>query len=258
MQSQVFEQIWQTVKDKFFDPKLRGVDWVAEKKRYQKQAEDASSQEAFAEVVNRMLAELKTSHTYYYTPQDPQYYQLAAIFWSFLESKLKPFLHNGSLDYVGIGISTEAQAGKIFVHAVYDGLPAALAGVKLGDQIADVDGKPFHPIRSFADKEGKPARLRVQRESDLGSDKVIVVQPKRFDPTTMFLDAMKASVKLIEKERTKVGYVHVWSYAGEIYQEELEDELNGRLRDADGLVLDLAMAGAAPTPIIFGPSSRLR
>lgn len=61
--SEVFQQVWQTVKDKFFDPKLRGLDWEAMKQRYGKEAEAADSAEEFASAVNRMLAELKTSHT---------------------------------------------------------------------------------------------------------------------------------------------------------------------------------------------------
>ncbi|MBA3833522.1 MAG: hypothetical protein H0X34_16850 [Chthoniobacterales bacterium] len=89
---EVFQQVWQTVKDKFFDPKLRGVDWVAMKQRYGKEAEAADSPEEFASTVNRMLAELKTSHTEYYTREEPEYYQLAGIFWSFARDKFQPFL----------------------------------------------------------------------------------------------------------------------------------------------------------------------
>lgn len=237
--TEVFQEVWQTVKDNFFDPKLRGVDWEAMRQRYGKEAEEADSTGKFASAVNRMLSELKTSHTRYYTREEPEYYQLAGIFWSFAGEKLKPFLPGGTPQYVGIGISTAAIDGKIFVRAVFDGSPAAIAGLRAGDQILDVDRKPFHPIHSFADKRDQPVQLRVQRTPDAASVTVLPVTPKALDPATMFLDAMKASVHVIEKEGVKVGYIHIWSYAGEVYQEQLEEELNGRLRDADGLVLDL-------------------
>lgn len=236
--SELFQEVWQTVRDNFFDPQLRGVDWDAMRQRYGEEAEKTGSVEEFSTVVNRMLSELKTSHTRFYTQEEPEYYQLAGIFWSFAGEKLKPFMREGLPRYPGIGISTAVINGKTFVRAVFDGAPAAAGGLRVGDQIIDVDGKPFHPIRSFENAE-QPVQIRVQRTSDASSVTVLPVTPKVLDPATMFLDAMKASVQVIDKDGMKVGYVHVWSYAGEVYQEQLEEELNGRLRDADGLVLDL-------------------
>src|SRR6202049_1253860 len=40
----------------------------------------ASSEEALASVINSMLSELHASHTRYYTPHEPEYYQLSGIF----------------------------------------------------------------------------------------------------------------------------------------------------------------------------------
>lgn len=251
--AEVFQEVWQTVKDNFFDPKLKGVDWDAMRQRYGKEAEAADSVDEFARVVNRMLSELKTSHTRYYTQEEPEYYQLAGIFWSFAGEKFKPFLPGSTPKYVGIGISTATIDDKVFVRAVLDGSPAATAGVRLGDQILDVDEKGFHPIRSFAEKRDQPVQIRVQRTPDVGSVTVLPVTPKALDPTTMFLDAMKASVEVIEKDGTKVGYVHIWSYAGEAYQEQLEDELSGRLRDADGLILDLRDGWGGANPNYLWP-----
>jgi carboxyl-terminal processing protease len=64
----------------------------------------------------------------------------------------------------------------------------------------------------------------------------------------MFLDAMKASVEILQCDGVKVGYVHIWSYAAESYQAQLDVELNGRLRGADALVIDLrdGWGGASP------------
>lgn len=250
--TEVFEQVWQTVKDNFFDPKLRGVDWDAMRQRYGEEAAEADSAEEFATIVNRMLSELKTSHTRYYTREEPEYYQLAGIFWSFVGEKLKPFMREGVPHYRGIGISTAVIDGKTFVRAVLDGAPAAAGGLRVGDQIIDVDGKPFHPIRSF-EKADEPVQMRVQRTPDVASVTVLPVTPKVLDPATMFLDAMKASVQVIDKDGIKVGYVHVWSYAGEVYQEQLEDELSGRLRDADGLVLDLRDGWGGANPNYLWP-----
>jgi carboxyl-terminal processing protease len=59
---------------------------------------------------------------------------------------------------------------------------------------------------------------------------------------------MHASTQIIQRDGKKIGYVHIWSYAGDQYQEQLESDLfYGRLREADGLVLDLRDGwGGAP------------
>ncbi|MGH2414850.1 MAG: S41 family peptidase, partial [Microcystaceae cyanobacterium] len=87
-----------------------------------------------------------------------------------------------------------------------------------------------------------------QRLPEPNNQEDLTVIPKRLDASKMFLEAMESSLQVIERERKKVGYVHIWSYAGEQYQQLLEQELvYGRLREADGLVLDLRGGwGGAP------------
>ena len=75
-----FEEIWRTVRDRFYDPHLHGLDWSAVRERYLPDATRASSEEALASVINSMLSELHASHTRYYTPYEPEYYQLSDIF----------------------------------------------------------------------------------------------------------------------------------------------------------------------------------
>src|ERR1043166_9716109 len=110
----VFNEIWQTVRDQFFDPRLNGLDWNTARERYAARAEHARTADDFASVVNEMLSELRSSHTHYYTSQSTEYFQLCGIFWSTLEPKLKQFLASGRPDYVGIGVSTVSRGGKGF------------------------------------------------------------------------------------------------------------------------------------------------
>lgn len=246
----VFEQVWQTVRDNFYDPNFNGVNWQAMRQKYRSQATAAKSPTESAIVINQMLGELKTSHTRFYTQAEPAYYQLSGIFRSSVYNKLKPFLPDGKLQYTGIGIFTQEKAGKTFVSAVLDGSPAATAGLKVGDQLLSVDNQPFRAIASFANKAGQSVFVQIQRTSDPASTQTIAVTPKVLDPSTMFLDAMKASVQVIEQGGRKIGYVHVWSYADEAYQDQLERELTvDRLKDTDGLIWDLrdGWGGASPS-----------
>lgn len=247
----IFNQVWQEVNENFFDPNFNGVDWKAMRGKYEPQVKQAQSREGFASVINQMLSELNTSHTHLYTPDEPAYYQLLGIFYprsTDLQKQLKNFFPNDKIEYSDIGIFTKDINGKTIVRAILDGSPAAKAGLLVGDEILSVDDSPFQPIQSFAGKAGQEVKLRIQRTPNPNSQQEITVTPKMFDAITMFLDAMKASTQVIEREGKKIGYVHIWSYAGDQYQEQLEEELMyGRLPDADALVLDLRDGwGGAP------------
>jgi carboxyl-terminal processing protease len=100
-------------------------------------------------------------------------------------------------------------------------------------------------VRALADDDLCPA---VQLEP---------VTPIDIEPNKMFLDGMKASARILEANGRRIGYVHVWCYAGYAYQRALEDLLSeGPLKDADALIWDLrdGWGGAVPEYLdLFNP-----
>ena len=247
--STVFEEAWQTVNNNFYDPKFNGVDWKAMQQKYEPLAKQAKSVDEVSTVINRMLSELNSSHTHFYTKLEPAYYQLLGIFKDGFLKEIKKFFPDGNINYTGIGVFSKEISGKTFINAVLDGSPAAQAGLKAGDQILAVDGNKYQPIQAFINKANKPVSLSVQRTPEPNSVNSITVTPKQLNPSTMFLDAMRASVKVTERDRKKIGYIHIWSYASDQYQDLLEEEVTfGKLKDADSLILDLRDGWGGATP----------
>ncbi len=76
--AECFDKVWQIINEEFWDPNFNGVDWEDTGKRYRPKALEAKDHQSFAEIINKMLAELKTSHTQYYTKWEPEYYTLQA------------------------------------------------------------------------------------------------------------------------------------------------------------------------------------
>ncbi|MEO0455771.1 MAG: S41 family peptidase [Cyanobacteria bacterium P01_A01_bin.114] len=257
----LFETVWETIHDEFYDPDFNGVDWAALGKQYRPRVAQAASQADKAALINEMLEQLQTSHTHLYTTDEPAYYQLLGIFYpriSDLQSQLQERFPDGKIEYAGIGIVTAQSKGSNFIKAIFDGSPAAAAGLQVGDQILSVDNQPFQPIKSFLDKVDQPVTLTVQKSPNPGSQKEITVTPKLFDGITMFVDAMAESVDVVKKKGQQIGYIHAWSYASEDYQQQLEDELiYGHLKDADALVLDLRDGwGGAPLTALHPYTAR--
>ncbi len=72
---QVFEEAWRTMKNRFYDPKMHGVDWNAAKVTYEALLPDIADNEELHNVIMEMIGEISASHTGISgggTPGDPQ------------------------------------------------------------------------------------------------------------------------------------------------------------------------------------------
>jgi len=248
--SAVFDEIWQKLKDNFYDPKFSDADLYGIRTKYSEMATQAKSMDELENVINRMLAELKTSNTRFYTKNSPDYYNIldTSRVPSVMEDIRKIF-DDGRVSYTGIGVFTKTINGREFVRAVLEGGPAYRAGLKIGDQIISVDGVPYHPIKSFIGKAEKDVKIKIQSTPDVSSVKEVTVTPVDIKPKEIFWDAMKGSIKILEREGVRIGYIHIWSYYGEQYYQLLMSEIAfGRLKGADALIVDLrnGWGGASP------------
>lgn len=59
----LFDHVWRQVADKFYDPKMQGVDWEYYRKIYEKFLPYINNNFDFAEMLSEMLGELNASHT---------------------------------------------------------------------------------------------------------------------------------------------------------------------------------------------------
>src|ERR1019366_2582525 len=123
---------------------------------------------------------------------------------------------------------------------VVEGAPAHQAGLLIGDEILSVDDGPFRSVDSFRGKVGAAVSFSIRRPP-AGAPMAISVAPAEIHPNAMFLRGLQTSARVIAAgNNARIGYVHVWSYAGGKYQAALEDLIaDGPLRDADALIWDL-------------------
>lgn len=230
--SQVLDEIAEHVERNFFDNNFDVAGWKEKVAKARPKAIAAKSRDEFSNVINELLKALNTSHTKYFSKLDPRRYQLLGVF-----HQLYPADQKDLFIYEGVGIYTMQRDGKTYVSSVFDGLPAHKAGLKFGDQIHDVDGKPFHPILSFRGKAGTATKIQIRRgEKNVTLD----VKAERLDGRTMFETALKESITVYATNGKQIGYIHAWSYAGAKYQEAIRSAiLWGDLSQCDALILDV-------------------
>jgi carboxyl-terminal processing protease len=259
----VYEEVWRLVRDKFYDPKLKGLDWEAMGNKHRTDYATAKTEAQRSTAINALLGELGASHTHHYTKDETAYYELVDVFSYPLRRDIPKHFAGDKVRYAGIGMFTKEIEGKTFVSAVFPDLPAARAGLLTGDEIVAADDAPFAPIGSFRNKVGEKVTLNVRREAG-GELKSIAVEPRWIEPGETFQAALRDSARIIEANGRRIGYVRVWSYAGNEYQQELEEVLSeGKLKDADALIWDLrdGWGGAHPRYLsvfnTYGPTLAL-
>lgn len=237
---QDFEKVWRIVRDDFYDARHHGLDWNEVKARYAPRVAGARTPDEASAIINAMLGELKASHTTYYTDEDPDYYLMRGLFPAGGRSGRAVGGSAKSPGYVGIGVLTVKEDDHVFVRAVPDDGPAARAGIRAGDEIVSVEGRPWHPVRAFVGREGKPTTIRVQRTPSPTSRIDLTVFPQKIVPLELYFFAQRASADVFVRNGRTVGYVHVWSYAGQMFQDLLVEQVTkGDIAHAEALVLDL-------------------
>jgi carboxyl-terminal processing protease len=64
----VFDDVWETIRDRYYDTAFHGVDWQAQRAEFRPLAASAASAAEFYTVLRRMLKSLHDAHTRVYSP----------------------------------------------------------------------------------------------------------------------------------------------------------------------------------------------
>lgn len=122
------------------------------------------------------------------------------------------------------------------VSMVMQGLPAALAGIRKGDLVTQIEGLPFSPIDSLRMFVGKKPKITYVRDGQKQTVNVDVVSTRAVQ---MFLDGTIKSARLIEVNGKRYGYIHLWTMGSPDFSAALDQALEVRFAGTDGFILDL-------------------
>ena len=120
--SAALDYVWTTVNEKYYDPKLNGVDWQAVRRKYEPGILTAASDDEYWEALDRMTGELKDSHTRVHGPKQAA-------------QQRDDVSHTLGIGFTEIGDALVVTS----VHAESD---AWWAGVRSGMTIVTIEGEP--------------------------------------------------------------------------------------------------------------------
>ncbi len=118
----VFEEVWETINEKYYDASFNGVDWQGVRERYRPLVKQAHSDEDFYGVLQQMVGELRDAHTRFHTPEQRR--------------------ERERLQAVSAGLSLFDVEGKTVVVSVEPDSDARRAGVEPGMIVLAIDSKP--------------------------------------------------------------------------------------------------------------------
>ena len=120
----VFDDAWETIQDRYYDPKFHGINWQAQRTTFRPVAARANGTQEFYEVLRQMIASLKDAHTRVYSPDEK------FDWWN--------------PRYVTVGVTTREVEGVPTVLQVDPASAAARIEIRPGDVIVSVDDVPVN------------------------------------------------------------------------------------------------------------------
>ena len=211
--AKLFDAVVDTIDRRFVDTELlKTLDWQARAREVRPSVISARTVDEAVGLIKKLLSELKTSHTELTTPDEFRYYITLDALREYPDAAAliaERFWGSGPY-FAGIGAFTTKVDGRHFVDGVLEGSPADKVGLKFGDELLAVDGKPYSPIAAFRGKIGSTAEFEVRRTRD-GEIKRYRIPVIPVTPFAAFSAATKASARIIEKGGRRIGYIHVWA-----------------------------------------------
>ena len=118
---QIFDEVWEQVRERYFDPSMRGVDWQEVRRSLRPRAAEARDESELYAVLTRMLGSLQDPHTRVFAPGESEDWRVQR--------------------YVSVGVAVREMAGEVVVTDVERGSDAARAGLRAGDAVTSVGGE---------------------------------------------------------------------------------------------------------------------
>jgi C-terminal processing protease CtpA/Prc len=191
----VLSEIDRTIRDGFFDPRLKGVDWPAAVARAAEGLSRADSPAEQDAVYDRLLAVLADSHTFR-VPAG----RLPESHWA----------------TAGLRIGQDGEGYA--VKGVVPGSAADRADLRLGDRILEVDGRKYGPERvNFRDLffvfEGAPGSVVSvvsRREQSPARTQRLIRTPEEPGDALVW-----KSARLLRRDGRAYGYAHLWGMSAD-------------------------------------------
>ncbi len=227
---QLFNDVWRTYRDFFYDPNLHGLDWESLREQYGALLDDAVTRWDVNFIIGELIGEVNASHTY--------------VGGGDVE---RPARRGIGL----LGVDWELDGGALRIARIVRGAPWDAevrspldepgVGIAEGEYLLAVNGVPVDtsrdPAAAFDGLAGQTVVLTVNTKPTKEGAREVLVQTLEDDEDLRYREWIERNRRrVLEASDGKIGYVHVpdTSING---QTELVRQINSQLR-LPGLIVD--------------------
>lgn len=229
-----FDEAWQALNARFYDPMFHGVNWLKMKKKYRPWTAEASCAEDFYDVVRFMIGELNSSHMGISSPWSGEMLETGLLGTIFDET------------YQGSGMKIKRIVPKTPADA-----EASL--LKPGEIILAINGEEISPTtnihRLLNDSIGEKVLLRVAKSEKEKEVKEVAIKPIRYSVfrNRLYDEWVEQRRDMVEKlSMGRLGYIHIQAMSMPSL-ERFEMELYSEMHTKEALIIDVRNNGGGWT-----------
>lgn len=221
----IFNHVWQQVKDKFYDPKLHGVDWEGCRQTYSRFLPYINNNYDFRDMLSEMLGELNASHT------GARYYANGPS----LKTAALGLFFDPAYDGDGLRVEEVIKRGPFAIRNT---------GVTAGCIIEKIDGEPILKDVDYNymldGKAGKPVRLTVRNpQGGKTFDVTVRAISKSEQDELLYKRWVERNREMVDKlSGGRIAYVHVQAMDSESFREVFSELLSDKNRQKDAVIVD--------------------
>lgn len=243
----LFDDVWQTIRDRYYDPAFHGLDWEAQREEFRPLVASARTQTELYDVLRRMIRRLRDAHTRLYAPDERSDWKRPII--------------------VTTGVMVHEVEGAPTVVAVERGSEAERAGLRPGDRVTSVDGEPASQV--FARRLGQTT-VSTALATRFQAMAKLLEGPRDTFVTITFTNGngQERAVRLRREARERpaemrvsrahgISIVEIDAFTPEIALDFVRALSRSPLRNARGLILDLRNNGGGEAEAMTDVASAL-
>ncbi|HKE03967.1 MAG TPA: S41 family peptidase [Blastocatellia bacterium] len=229
----VFDQVWRSIYDNYYDKRYGGVDWRLQREIFRPQAEASRNSAELYRVLRQMISKLGDAHTRIYAPEDGF-------------DRNRP---SGTT----VGVAVRRIEGKPVVTWVDPNSEAARQGIRAGFTVSRIDGMPVEKalerIRDEIIESSTQTALELQTYDklfhgprDTPVSVTFIDNEDRLRPVTLIRRFVEFQRRVVARKLPhKIGYIEITGFGPEI-----EKDFEAAMLDAQGtrgIILDLRNNG---------------
>jgi tricorn protease len=224
--AEMFDDAWRTMKYRFYDPQMHGIDWDAARAKYRPLVDFVGDRQELLNIINEMIGELNASHTGAAPPP-------------------RGAASGVSTGHLGVELESDSAAGRYRVTHVYEDGPADKDWVRVsvGDYLIAINGKP---VRA-GDNYWELLNNRLNRKSEVtfnnkpGEEgawqtRIETISPNAYSQLRYERWVKERRKKVDELSGGRVGYLHIQAMNPPSLR-KFEKEIR-EFRNKEALVID--------------------